>query len=261
MAVSATATYLSKDGLPIAEDARTGFLFFCRPVFLSHREHFTLLWPRTATLHKLELLRPLLHLLSMQRVVMFPLVLLMVALTSFDVSAHVVVHPREAKAGSYEVFMVRCPNEKDKATLKLELEIPVKDVAIHHYEAKPGWKIALEKNSDGDAVKVTWTAEGEGVLPDQFVEFRIMGKIGADAQSLVWKAHQTYAGDEVVAWTGESGSKTPASVTKLNAAAKSADAAAPTTSANDGKAKLAFNVALGAVMLSVIALLIGIMKR
>ncbi|MCD6052550.1 MAG: ycnI [Verrucomicrobia bacterium] len=197
----------------------------------------------------------------MQRVVSFPLTLLAFVLMSFAVSAHVVVHPREAKPGSYEVFMVRCPNEKDKATLKLELEIPAKNVAIHHYEAKPGWKIALEKNSDGDATKVTWTAEGEGLLPDQFVEFRIMGKIGADAQSLTWKAHQTYAGDEVVAWTGEAGSKTPASVTKLNAAAKSAEATTPVASANEGKAKLAFNVALGAVILSVIALLIGIMKR
>ena len=197
----------------------------------------------------------------MQRVVLFPLILLVVALTSFDVLAHVVVHPREAKAGSYETFSVRCPNEKDKATLKVELEIPVKDVAIHHYETKPGWKIAMEKNTSGDATKVTWTAEGEGLLPDQFVEFRIMGKIGADAQSLIWKAHQTYAGDEVVAWTGESGSKTPASITKLNAAAKSAESTTAPVAGNDSKSKLAFNVALAALVLSIVATLAAFLRK
>ncbi|HEY1170636.1 MAG TPA: DUF1775 domain-containing protein [Verrucomicrobiae bacterium] len=193
----------------------------------------------------------------MQRVV------LLIALwcSSLVVHAHVVVHPREAKAGSYETFSVRCPNEKDKATLKVELEIPAKDVAIHHYETKPGWKIAMEKNTSGDATKLTWTAEGEGLLPDQFVEFRIMGKINADAQSIVWKAHQTYAGDEVVAWTGEPGTKTPASVTKLNAVAKNTETAVTTTASDDGKAKLAFNVALGALVLSVVALLMGFMKK
>lgn len=172
---------------------------------------------------------------------------------TFSSFAHVVVFPREAKPGSYEAFSVRCPNEKDKATVKLELEIPANEVAIHQYEPKPGWKVTVEKNTSGNATKVTWTAEGEGLLPGQFVEFRIMGKIDADAKAIGWKAFQTYEGNEVVAWTGEAGSKTPAPVTKLSASAKSAETVAPAVE-EGGKAKLAFNVALAALGLSVVAL-------
>jgi len=186
--------------------------------------------------------------------------MLVFILTTSQAIAHVVVFPREAKAGSYEAFTVRCPNEKDKATVKVVLEIPAEEVAIHQYEPKPGWQITLEKNTSGDATKVTWTAEGAGLLPDQFVEFRIMGKINAEAKAIGWKAYQTYEGDDVVAWTGEVGSKTPAPVTKLNATAKSEDSttAAPVDS---GKAKLAFNMALGALLLSVVALLLGFMRK
>jgi len=189
----------------------------------------------------------------MQRVVLFSLVLVVSVLVSFRASAHVVVFPREAKPGSYEAFSVRCPNEKDKATVKLELEIPANEVAIHQYEPKPGWKVAVEKDTSGNATKVTWTAEGEGLLAGQFVEFRIMGKIDADAKAIGWKAFQTYEGNEVVAWTGEAGSKTPAPVTKLSASAKSAETVAPVVE-EGGKAKLAFNVALAALGLSVVAL-------
>lgn len=179
----------------------------------------------------------------------------------FSAHGHVVVHPREAKAGSYEAFTIRCPNEKDKPTVKVELEIPAGDVAIHHYEPKPGWKVALEKNTSGDATKVTWTAQGDGLLPDEFVEFRIMGKINNDAKSLVWKAHQTYAGDEVVAWAGEPGSKTPASVTKLVTSTKSEGTVTATTGGDDAKSKLAFNVALGALVLGAVALLAGFLRK
>lgn len=196
----------------------------------------------------------------MQRAILSLAFLIALTMMPKESRAHVVVYPREAKAGSYEAFTVRCPNEKDKATVKVALEIPTDAVAIHHYEPKPGWQITLEKNTSGDATKVTWTADGSGLLPDQFVEFRIMGKINADAKTIGWKAYQTYEGDEVVAWTGEAGSKTPAPVTKLGAAAKS-ESSATTAAPADDKAKLAFNVALGALLLSVVALLLGFMRK
>lgn len=196
----------------------------------------------------------------MRRFTFLAAALLALVLTATNSFAHVTVYPREAKPGSYEAFTVRCPNEKDKATVKVELEIPANEVAIHHYEAKPGWKIAMTKDTSGNATKITWTAEGEGLLPDQFTEFRIMGKINADAKAIGWKAYQTYAGDEVVAWTGEPGSKTPAPVTKLIASAKSTDAPAQVAN-DDSKAKLAFNVALGALLVGVVALLVGFMRK
>lgn len=196
----------------------------------------------------------------MQRALLSLVFLIVLTLMPMESRAHVVVYPREAKAGSYEAFTVRCPNEKDKATIKVALEIPADAVAIHHYEPKPGWQITLEKNTSGDATKVTWTAEGAGLLPDQFVEFRIMGKINADAKAINWKAYQTYEGDEVVAWTCEAGSKTPASVTKLDASAKSENSATATPP-TDGKAKLAFNMALGALLASVVAILLGFMRK
>ncbi len=196
----------------------------------------------------------------MQRASLSLAFLIILTLMPMESRAHVVVYPREAKAGSYEAFTVRCPNEKDKATIKVALEIPADAVAIHHYEPKPGWQITLEKNTSGDATKVTWTADGAGLLPDQFVEFRIMGKINAEAKAIGWKAYQTYEGDEVVEWTGEAGSKTPAPVTKLGATAKS-DEPATTATPVDGKAKLAFNLALGALLASVVAILLGFLRK
>lgn len=178
---------------------------------------------------------------------------------NFSAAAHVVVYPREAKAGSYEVFTVRCPNEKDTPTMKLELDIPASEIAIHNYEPVPGWKAELEMDTSGNATKITWTTEGEGLLPHQFGEFKIMGKIDSEAKSITWKAHQTYTGSNgVVDWTGEAGSKSPASVTKLSSGDKAAMAG---QAGNSAQSKMAFNLALAALIVGVIAALVAFMRK
>ncbi|WP_238594630.1 YcnI family copper-binding membrane protein [Caenibacillus caldisaponilyticus] len=132
-------------------------------------------------------------------------------------SAHVTVSPNQVPADSYQKFTVKVPTEKNVPTVKVKVEIP-KDVDIASFEPVPGWKYQVEKDANGKITSVTWTAEGQGLLPEQFGEFNMMGKVAANAKSLAWKAYQTYKDGSVVKWIGPEGSDYPASVTQVTAA-------------------------------------------
>ena len=78
-------------------------------------------------------------------------------------SAHVVVYPKEATQGSYEVFTVRVPSEKESATVKVEVKFPLDSVAVSRFEPKAGWKYEITKDAAGKITGVTWTATGDGL--------------------------------------------------------------------------------------------------
>ncbi len=183
------------------------------------------------------------------RSLIFCLLVLLALSTLSSAHAHVVVYPKEAAPGSYEMFTIRVPNEKDSATTKLRLDIPAKSVRISHVEAVPGWKYELEKNTSGENEGVTWTATGPGLPPEEFIEFKIIGKVDEEASELVWKAYQTYAKEGVIEWTGEKGSKTPASVTTLRARAASGGN-------SHGLINIALILGFGAFFLAFVTLLI-----
>jgi uncharacterized protein YcnI len=61
-------------------------------------------------------------------------------------SAHVTVQPNEVTQGSYEVFIVRVPTEKDEPTVKEEVNIP-EEITISRIEPKPDWKYELTKEA------------------------------------------------------------------------------------------------------------------
>jgi len=138
-------------------------------------------------------------------------------------SAHVTVSPQEVEQGSYQVFSIRVPSEKEAATTQVKLDVP-EGVEVLRFEPKPGWTYQTETNGDGKIVSVTWKADGPGLGATEFGEFRFQGKVAADATELVWKAYQTYSDGSVVEWTGGEGADTPASVTAVT----------PSTGESDG---------------------------
>ncbi|WP_308635648.1 YcnI family copper-binding membrane protein [Paenibacillus silvisoli] len=152
-------------------------------------------------------------------------------------SAHVTVQPKEAAQNSYEVFSVRVPSEKENVTTKV-IKVKIPDgVKVSRVEPKAGWKYELETNAETKAIaSVTWTAEGDGLAQTEFTDFRISGKVAADAKELVWKAYQTYSDNSLVEWVGGDGADYPASVTTVTAGTGESDGHGGGTSGSAGTA-------------------------
>lgn len=149
--------------------------------------------------------------------------------------AHVNVYPKETTTGSYEKYTVRVPVEKDVNTVKVKLEFPA-GVKVNTVQPVPGWSYEFEKDKDGVNTALVWTATDGGIKAHEFMEFAFVGANPKEEGALAWKAYQTYADGEVVEWTGDKDSKTPASVTTVKAGVGEAghdhghDAAAPAAS-------------------------------
>jgi len=189
-------------------------------------------------------------------------------------SAHVTVQPKQTMQGSYEVFTVRVPSEKEGLfTKKIKVTV-AQGAAVSRVEPKPGWSYELEKAADETITSVTWTAEGEGLARTEFTEFRMSGKVADDAKELVWKAYQTYSDGDVVEWVGAPDASYPASVTSIlpgtgegdghgaPAAAGSHDTAAEEKGTQEKEASslpLVFSIA--AAVLALLALIAALAKK
>lgn len=150
--------------------------------------------------------------------------------------AHVSVNPKEATGGGYAKLAFRVPNERDNAsTSKLEINFPA-DHPFASASVRPqaGWTYTVEKTKlatpikvhDNDisevVSKITWT--GGTIKPGEFNEFEVsVGPLPSDADSITFKALQTYSDGEIVRWIEEpsAGSEPehPAPVLKLTKAA------------------------------------------
>ncbi|MFD8702155.1 YcnI family protein [Kitasatospora sp. NPDC059648] len=133
--------------------------------------------------------------------------------------AHVTVNPGSAAQGGYATVNFQVPDESDTAsTVKLEVNLPLDHpLASVRTVPMPGWTSTVEKSkldkpikvhgSDvNEAVsKITWTADaGTKVAPGQFQEFKLsLGPLPTDADSMVFKALQTYDNGDVVRWIDE----------------------------------------------------------
>jgi uncharacterized protein len=153
--------------------------------------------------------------------------------------AHVTVNPREATQGGYAKLAFRVPNERDSAsTTKLEINFPA-DHPFASVSVRPqaGWTYTVERTrlatpikSDDDEIteavsKITWT--GGAIKPHEFNEFEVsVGPLPSDADSLTFKALQTYDNGEIVRWIDEGADPDkPAPVLKLTPAATTATTA------------------------------------
>jgi len=184
-------------------------------------------------------------------------------------SAHVTVQPSSAPAGSYQVFTVRVPSEKDSATTQVKVAIPA-EVNVSRFEPKSDWTYEIEKGADDKIVSVTWKASGNGLGATEFGEFRMQGKVADDAKELVWKAYQTYADGEVVEWTGAADADKPASVTTVTE--KLADghggghgaAAGDSAGGSDGdggRDSLTLALAIAGLAAGVLALIVALVRK
>jgi uncharacterized protein len=161
--------------------------------------------------------------------------------------AHVTVNPREATQGGYAKLAFRVPNERDGVnTTKLEVNFPA-DHPLASVSVRPhaGWTYTVEKtklptpvtSDDGDiseaVTKVTWA--GGVIKPGEFDEFEVsVGPLPDNADSLTFKALQTYGDGQIVRWiedTPVAGTAPdhPAPVLKLTKAADAGGMAGMTT--------------------------------
>jgi uncharacterized protein YcnI len=179
-------------------------------------------------------------------------------------SAHVTVQPTEVPAGSYQVFTVRVPTEKEIATTSVKLAIP-DGVSVSRIEPKPEWTYEIEKNADNKFVSVTWKATGKGLGATEFGDFRVQGKVADDAKELVWKAYQTYSDGEVVEWTGAPDADKPASVTAVTAAVGdghgTTSAASGAAEMNGSRDTLTLSLAIAGLAAGVLALAISLFRK
>jgi hypothetical protein len=128
--------------------------------------------------------------------------------------AHAVVFPQSSTPGAYEKYVLRVPNEKGAATTRVEIRFPA-EVRVVSFADVPGWQLETVTDSAGRVTGAVWT----GTLPPQrFVELPFVAVNPQTDARLVWPVYQTYASGERVEWTGEEGSKSPASATRIAAA-------------------------------------------
>ncbi len=131
--------------------------------------------------------------------------------------AHAVVFPKTSAIGTFERYVLRVPNEKTVATTRVEIRFPA-EVRVTSFEEVPGWQLEVLSDSAKHITGAVWT----GTLPPQrFVEFPFSAANPKTEAKVTWPTWQTYAGGEVVEWTGPEGSKRPASSTSIRTSADS----------------------------------------
>lgn len=132
--------------------------------------------------------------------------------------AHVSVSSPGATQGGYATVTVKVPTESDTAStvgLKLQLptDTPFSSVSV---QPKPGWTIKMTKSKlptpvktdDGEVTEaislIEWTASADaGIKPGEFDTFSISVGPLPKADSVTFKAIQTYSDGKVVNWVEE----------------------------------------------------------
>jgi uncharacterized protein YcnI len=159
------------------------------------------------------------------------------ALCASPVGAHVQVLPGEVAPNDPVLFTVLVPGETDSGTARVELKVPA-GVYPFSYEETPGWTRRVLTRPDGLVDRIVWSGRAR---PDGLVRFSFLAGTPEREGEVAWKAIQTYADGEEVAWIGSADSETPAAVTTVsgdaprqNAGGEGGQAATPTTPAGDG---------------------------
>ena len=130
-------------------------------------------------------------------------------------SAHVSITNEPVTPGGYSTVNFRVPNESDTAsTTKVEIQLPA-DTPFGFVSAgqAPGWTVTTTETTfdspitvgtitvDKAITAVTFTADGTGLPPGQFVVFDLLLGPIPNVSQLQFGAVQTYDDGEVVNWT------------------------------------------------------------
>ena len=172
-----------------------------------------------------------------------------IGLTALPALAHVTVSSPGATQGGFGVLTFRMPNETDNANAtELKVQLPA-DQPLASVSVKPqaGWSYTVTRarlpqpitDDDGNQVTdypsvVDWKATAGGIRPGEYNEFQLSVGPLPKADSMTFKALQTYSNGETVSWievpaAGSSDEpEHPAPTLKL-APAADAGATAPTT--------------------------------
>jgi uncharacterized protein YcnI len=181
-------------------------------------------------------------------------VLLTLAVTSVA-SAHVRVLPEEVPAGTYEVFTVRVPTEKDIPTTGVRVEVP-EGFTISRVQPVPGWDYDLEEE-DGVVRAITWS--GGEIGETEFQQFDIQGQTPEEPGEYPWRAFQTYQDGSVVEWIGPEDSEEPASVVSVTEGGTNDSAVQQSGSeAASGTGLLTQIAAYGGLVVGILALVIAL---
>jgi uncharacterized protein YcnI len=124
---------------------------------------------------------------------------------------HAVVFPKVSAPGAYERYVLRVPNEKGVATIRVEIRFPA-TVRISSFADVPGWELQVLTDSAKRITGAVWTG---ALAPQRFVELPFVAVNPKSETRLAWPVIQTYADGERVEWTEPEGAKTPASVTSV----------------------------------------------
>ena len=138
----------------------------------------------------------------------------------------------------------------------------------------PGWKATTTTSTLPEPVEVegftvteavssvTWTADGDGLPPEQFGEFQLsVGPFADDVDEVVFTVTQTYSDGEIVEWSdptveGQDEPEHPAPVLALEPAA---DADGDTS--DDGSDSVARALGIAGVALGAAGLAMGLSAR
>jgi len=203
-------------------------------------------------------------------------------------SAHIVVDPGQAEAGSYALITVRVPNESETAaTNRVEVSLPTDTpFSSVRYVPVAGWSVELVRETLPDPVSVNgstiteavtsviWTAEpGSEIGDGQLQEFPLSVGPVPDTGSIVLPAEQGYTDGTTVKWdeTGDDAAK-PAPVLFVNDApvdhhgghddddvtVGAQDEAAPASSSPDVLARV---LGIGGLVLGAVGVVFGLTAR
>ena len=178
-------------------------------------------------------------------------------------SAHVRVLPEEVPAGSFEVFTVRVPTEKDIPTTGIRVEVP-EGFTISRVEPVPGWDYELEEEA-GVVSAITWS--GGEIGATEFQQFNVQGQTPEETGEYAWNAYQTYEDGEIVEWTGPEDSEEPASVVRVVEGAEGGQGAATQESSSENLlgtgeiTSIAAYSGLGVGVLALVLALVALLRR
>jgi uncharacterized protein YcnI len=200
------------------------------------------------------------------------LVVAIVCASAAPAFAHVTIDPEQAPKGSDAVLSFNVPNEMDNAnTTQLVVVFPTDHpIADASVEAIPGWTARVDKASSTTPIstdsgtvnervsQITWS--GGTIPPGQFQQFRVAMGLPDNADSLTFKALQTYSNGQVVRWIetsapGGQEPEHPAPVLKLTSGTETSSTAATTSSSTKDDDSNA--LAIVAIIVGGLALILG----
>ena len=127
--------------------------------------------------------------------------------------AHVQVQPALVAPADPVIFTVVVPNERDVATVEVELQIP-EGVIPFAFEETPGWKRSERLAADQSLDVVAWRGS---LPPGSFVRFSFLAGTPDKPGEITWPTVQTYADGVSARWIGPPDSEEPAAVTVVSA--------------------------------------------